>query len=67
MSVIVREKASAILEAANEEQRRSLLIDRHYGAPYSFWSSAKAYGLATDEDVQQARSSYGNLWHYRGD
>ena len=63
----VRQKAEQVLAAANEQQRKALLIDKTYGAPYSFWSSARTYGLATDEDVEKARRAYGSLWHYRGD
>jgi len=63
----VRQKREEVLANATPSQRRSLLIDHHYGAPYSFWSAARVYGLATNEDVEKARVAYGSLWHYRGD
>jgi len=63
----VHQVANRILEEADETARRSLLIDRNYGAPYSFWSNAKARGLCTEQEFEQARRAYGSLWHYRGD
>ena len=55
------------LNVKGEEYHRGLMIDKHYGAPYSYWRSALDSGLATQEEFDMARASYGNLWHYRGD
>ena len=62
-----RQVAQRIMEQADEEARRALTIARNYSAPYSFWSNAKTRGLCTEEEFEQARRSYGSLWHYVGD
>ena len=51
----------------SDEAYDALIIDRHYGSPESFWSSAKHHGLTTEEDYRAAMRSYGDLWYYRGD
>lgn len=56
-----------IMEEAEEKHKQSLWEDRHYGTPSAFWESAVALGLATPAERDMAKSSYGELWHYRGD
>lgn len=72
MMVIVRRMERAILNQAQaiglpQSSYQSLLEDRNYGSPASFWSNAKSQGLTTDQEMEYARRMYGDLWHYRGD
>lgn len=68
MNNLVREIKARIFEQASPEQIHGLRVDDLYGAPYSFWSSAKNLGLCTSDEFEMARRSYGSsMWNYRGD
>ena len=67
MNYLHQREQEILDQASKTEVDYTLRIDFFYGSKYSFWSTAVRYGLAREDELEQARGYYGDRFHYRGD
>lgn len=58
---------TTVFDRVNAWAQLNASDDYYYGTRFSYWRSALAAGICTEDEYNNAKKHYANLWDYRGD
>jgi hypothetical protein len=61
------ERAKIIRDIVVKWAQANAANDLHYGSPQSYYASARAQGVITDDEYDLMARWHGDMWMYRGD